>query len=382
MHLLRAGIDSLYFAVRGSLPLRVITQLADAKRKAIETRCEADITFAGTDLRADVSFSGQTGGYQFVFDTGPLGARFAIKESSETLDWNLFVKPHASAFLGLGFKAAIKSALKTIEQIGGRIAEVSVNRVDYAMDIRADGTELDLSRIIAHPRTKRAPHWERSEQFQPSAILTGRRIESITVGRMPGRQVIVYDKTVEARTSQHLYWFEAWKIDPNDRGARVWRVELRLGRHALKTMLKMKTLKELELHLPQALCDLLQRIRYTAAGESDPNVTRRRRDPLWVIAGGHVQSADLLGGIGDLAPERLMEITREQMSGSYTKLIVGNAAGFAATRRFDDVAIRETLSEQVAIEIDRAIQTDSFHRSMKRARARVALLFPDQPSPT
>ncbi len=53
--------------------------------------------------------------------------------------------------------------------------------------------------LAAHPRTRARPGWSKAaDTTHPAAVLSGRRLESVTVGKMPGRQVIVYDKRREA----------------------------------------------------------------------------------------------------------------------------------------------------------------------------------------
>ena len=97
-------------------------------------------------------------------------------------------------------------------------------------DFLAGTFKLNLDRFIAHPRTKKRPHWGEiepaSDRNQPSAVCRGRRLESVTIGKMPGRQVIVYDKRREAIEQRKLFWFKVWGIDRSDRSAEIWRVEL------------------------------------------------------------------------------------------------------------------------------------------------------------
>ncbi len=189
---------------------------------------------------------------------------------------------------------------------------------------------------------------------------------------MPGKQVILYDKTAEARTQQHPHWFEVWAIDAAESRARVWRLELRLGGRELKRVLRTKTLDALETGLRPALCDLMQCIRYTAAGDTNLNVSRRRLDPIWTIARQHLDTADLLGGDGDLPAGRLLEITQAMKIDRHKKLICGNAAALAAVMDLDDEAVEQYLPCYVGTTIDEAVQTDPFRRSLKRARERQA----------
>jgi hypothetical protein len=377
MQLIRAGVDSLYIAMYGTLPTDLLAQLAEAKARAAKDNREAPVVFADSGIKALVQSTGQTGGYAFVFDTGPLGARFACKEKSDRLYWNLFVKPHATAFLTLGFGSVVNGIIDTLTALGARVTETSLNRIDYALDIRADDFVLDIERFIAH--AKRSARWGETDTCRPSAVLSGRHLESVTVGKMPGRQVILYDKTAEVRAKQSFHWLEAWQIEPEDYQARVWRLELRLGRRELKMVRRLRTLGDLATGLRPALCDLMQQVRYVAAGEIDTNVSRRRSDPIWHLARNHIETADLLGGAGDLLPERLIAITRAMKIDCHKKLITGNAAGLAAHLELDDAAVEDGLADIVGRAIGEAVPTDSFHRSLTRARERHDMLFGRQP---
>ena len=95
------------------------------------------------------------------FSTPARWARaFACRGSSnKKADWNFFVKPHATAFLARGFGPVVRSSIDTLTVLGGEVLDISLNRVDYAIDIRADDFTLDLARFIKHPRAKRRPYW-------------------------------------------------------------------------------------------------------------------------------------------------------------------------------------------------------------------------------
>ncbi|WP_160116046.1 hypothetical protein [Candidatus Halocynthiibacter alkanivorans] len=55
--------------------------------------------------------------------------------------------------------------------------------------------------------------------------MRGGRFESVTIGKMPNRQVIVYDKKQAAKDQKTDYWFPAWNIDKDDPATQIWRVE-------------------------------------------------------------------------------------------------------------------------------------------------------------
>ena len=326
-------------------------------------------------VEVTVAPNGATGGYSFVWDTGLLGAIWSCRQSTDELDWNFFVKPYATALLARGFQAVVQDVLQHLEQIGGSQAGHSINRMDYAIDIRDDDFELDLANFIAHPRTKRVPHLESRELFRPSAVFTGARLETVTVGKMPGRQVSIYDKTAEAYARQKLHFYEAWGIKHSDRKALVWRVELRLGKRELKERRRIRTIGDLDLHDRPALRDLLDHVRYVLPGQADRNVSRHRLHPIWIAATDHVDRADLLGGLGEIEPARIVEITEAVAIDRYRRNIVGNAAGLGAMLDLEDERIVEELPGIVSAVINEAISTESFQRSLDRARGRRSARF-------
>jgi hypothetical protein len=230
------------------------------------------------------------------------------------------------------------------------------------------GIRLELNKFIAHPRSKRMPHWSDQSIPTSSAIFTGRRLETVTVGRMPGHQVIVYDKTAEARVRQKLHFFEAWSIDPNEIGARVWRLELRLGKKELYDEIKIKVIGDLIKYFRPALLVLLKQVRYIASDQRGQNVTRHHLHPIWELASRHVGKADLLSNLGEVPPHRILEITRSMFVERHTKLILGNAAALSAVLDMDDVEISDSLPMVVADCIATDLESDGFRRALVRAR--------------
>jgi hypothetical protein len=387
MHIVRAGVDSLYLAIKGILPREVIDQLAEAKVLAATAKREMPVELANGVVSALVSMGGAWGGYNYVFDTGELGARYACREASDRPDWNFFVKPHATALLALGFWPVIAMIKETLMALGGQIMQISLNRIDYAINIRADDFTPDLSRFVAHPRAKRRPYLSEKDIFYPSAIFTGRGIETVTIGIMPGKQVTIYNKTLQARSKRHFHWFEAWDLDRDDKSAKIWRVELRFGRDAVKSNLrndhpdsarKNDDLTQLRQDFSSMTLKLINTIRYVAPDQAHKPAPRRAVDPLWALIEDHLKTADLLGGEGDLSPSQLAATTRDMKIEMHKKLIIGNAAPLAALMELDDQTIKDNLSDLVAGAIDDALPTPAFRRNLHHARERHRINLNDE----
>ena len=114
----------------------------------------------------------------------------------------------------------------------------------------------------------------------------------------------------------------------------------------------------------------MSRVRYVANGDLNLVIGKRRLDPFWTMAGHHLETADLLGGSGDLPPSRVLEITRQMKIDCHTQMITGNAAALAATLNLNENALKLCLPDMVGLAVSQAVPTDSFQRSFNRARLR------------
>ncbi len=374
MHIIRAGVDSLYIAFHGIIPVELLAQLFSAKADAIDERRPVPFDLAAGKIRANIAEHGAAGGYSYHLDTGPLGAIWLIQAKADQTNWNFFAKPRASALLAHGFTPVVENLNGFLSGIGATCDDHAINRIDFAIDMRADDFKVDLHNFVTHPHAKRSPHWQNRGAEQSSAVFTGKRIESVTIGKMPGRQIILYDKTAEARAKQKFYWFDAWKIDPADAAARVWRLELRLGKRELKDRRGIISIANLETKFKPALLDLLDSIRYIAPGQTDSNVSRRKPHPLWELAETYIRSADLLAGLGDIPPARLVEITTGQMAQTYKNLMIANAAGYAAMIGLDNRTITGSLPDLVFEATNASVTTPEFKRTLTRARRKRDLI--------
>jgi hypothetical protein len=247
--------------------------------------------------------------------------------------------------------------------------------VDYAIDIRADDLLLNLHQFIAPPRAKVSPHWTKASsavgQYASHAILSGRRIESVTVGRLPGRQVIIYDKTAEIRPNKAPWLWDTWAIDPRA-GATVWRIELRAGRRELRDNRQIRSLPDLEGALRDMLWDIGHRVRYVSDDQTDSNVSRQRLHPIWELVTDHISQANLISGGGELPEQRIRELTLKAKREQYERLIIGNCAAWAAALGYSDREIEMRLPKEIHHLLVRAVLVPEFYRSIERARQRLS----------
>jgi hypothetical protein len=187
-----------------------------------------------------VAESGARNGYAFVTSTGDFGATWFFKKPN--IHDSRGVRVSCNSFLlatkGLGgARAEIYAVLDALEIDVLRGGE-SIGRVDYALDFLAPELVLSADHFIMHSSTGWKRHsdaQEFTENGKPG------RVSSVTVGKMPGRQVIVYDKRAEIIAKRKLAWREIWdagraahqlapliRNDPQTHA--VWLVEIRAGK--------------------------------------------------------------------------------------------------------------------------------------------------------
>lgn len=301
--ILYQGVDTLDVAIKGALPQSILDELEAAKIEAEKMHSDKQgygVTLGPDKPKLFVKATGKRGGYRYVFIDDPTGAIWSVKANANSNDWNFFVSARALGLLCRtyeGMKAHMEGVLKSL---GAQIKEVSVNRIDYAIDIAATNFELDMTNFVAPGVAKLRSYYStdnelddngnralKGKQDDISAVMSGGRFESVTIGKMPGRQVIVYDKLKAAKDLKTPYWFDVWGIDPNDTGTQVWRVEIRGGKVGLDNSISKaqnRNYETIEATLPKFLAKAADNIRYVTDKGEVSNVSRSTIHPLWLAA--------------------------------------------------------------------------------------------------
>lgn len=371
--LLYSGFDQFDIAFQGAPSPDVLEQLRRAKEQARENGQPALVSIGPQQVAMLVSENGKRGGYAFSCDTGPTGAHWWFKDNNSQSEWNIFVTVHSQALLCSSLVEVMGGLRETLAKMECRVGRESVNRVDYAMDFLAANFELRPELFVCHPRTKLRVHWSKKagDEDQPSAVLSGRICESVTIGKMPGRQIIVYDKRRDSLVKKKLFWFRVWGLDPEDSSLRIWRIEVRAGKEHLKERWNLRSFDQVFAHIGDVYAKSLEDIRYVLPGQSDTNVSRLRIHPIWTQATETASHAFAKHQVG-LTPEEVREMDRQKYEAIYFQQVMGNAAGLAAARGIDDSSLDEELLTCIVDELNRRLKyrDASFWRSLKRARER------------
>ncbi|MBT3361353.1 MAG: hypothetical protein HN403_17155 [Rhodospirillales bacterium] len=250
MEILRSGFDTFDMAFQGALPEKVLKTLEEGKDEAQATMKPTLVDLGPGRVAGHVLEGGKPGGYRYSFSTGPEGEIWFFKHNTDKGNWNIFVSVRSNQLVINGIEKVIEVLQERLVGFGAVVIAESVNRVDFAVDVVASEFVLDPKRFVAHPHSVTRCHAEKDgkaseDEFKPSVIWSGRTVTSVTIGKMPGRQIIVYDKRREAIKKKNLFMFDLWDIDPKDKTKHVWRVEIRAGKRHLKDVWGISTVEDL-----------------------------------------------------------------------------------------------------------------------------------------
>ena len=212
MKIIHSGFDTIEFAVQGALSTRALNQLENAKAQAIKQDCEISITCVSGSRKATLLSKGMTGGYAYVLNMGPLDQLIRFKSNPDKNQWNGFVTIRAASLAAYGWREAVDRAMQSLTDTGFMITGISLNRADYCMDFLHVELDLDPKNFIAHSRVTKTTRGYLNETSVPlnhvamSGSAQSDMWKSITIGKMPGRQVIIYDKR------PFCFYFRCWSI--------------------------------------------------------------------------------------------------------------------------------------------------------------------------
>ncbi|MCC4242756.1 hypothetical protein [Thalassospira povalilytica] len=328
---LYAGFDTLDIAYRAALPPEILAQLNEARDRAETSQKDEPVIIGPAQERLLIKPHGQRGGFRYVAINGPTGAIFSIKNDSDPSQWNVFVSVRALCLLTRGYEETKQWLMKTLIGMGFTITDHSVNRMDYAIDVLAPDFVLDAANFIYPGQTKARLHWSKETLLEddgntPQAVMKNRKFESVTIGKMPNRQVIVYDKRRASIDLKQPYWFDAWGIAKSDPVARIWRIELRAGRDALAKLSARHTnrhLDTIEHLLPNYFYKAAKEIRYVIEPEALSNVSRAELQPLWQTLTRQLATCPTSSEPA-LPEARVLEIIRQQRRDIALKQGMGN----------------------------------------------------------
>lgn len=371
--LVHAGFDTLYIAVQGALSETALDTLKQAREAAQSTLDPQSVSIGSGSYRALVQEGGQRGGYTYRLEAGPTDIVWAVKHNTDPRNWNLFAMIGSDCLLAHGLDGARAKLWQDLRAMGANALECSINRVDFAMDFRMTGFELDTARVLAHSHSTVKAHCA-TDDTHFSYSSRGRKVESITIGKMPGRQVIIYDKRRQVIKKRKTYWFDAWNVNPDDRSFDIYRVELRAGKKHLKDQWQISTLEDLDNSIGDVFHMAAEKVRYLDDVQWDSNVSRQALHPLWT----HVQETAIRAmehQRSGLTEGQLKQFYRDQKIDMYKKSMIAHAAGLSVALGLNHEDATDHLPEIAGDTLSDYIRNDRDGLREKRDRLASKIRF-------
>jgi len=334
--ILKAGYDGLDVSFKGTLSPRVLALLERAKKQAQNDKREATLRLTPR-LLVRVAETGAKGGYAFRVDTGPEGETWFFKNSDRE-DWNIRCSCKSSMLATLGYEGAKARLYERLWEFSATVSEESIGRVDFAFDFTLPGFAINPALVVAHAHSgvnedgvsmDRAMAAVSPDECEVSNITSiGRRVQTVTIGRMPGRQVTVYDKTAEVKKRGKSWWWQLWRVAED---TQVWRLEVRAGKKYLKERVGVTTWADLEAKMPDIIHATLVKIRMADPEKvlHERNISRTGYHPVWMAALNYVRMhwRDTLKRV---EPVRIITGERRKVARMFEQLVQGTVISYAA----------------------------------------------------
>jgi hypothetical protein len=326
-----------------------------------------------------VKESGAPGGYAFTASSGEFGVTWFFKKPNLFDPWGVRISCNsfflATSGLGLA-RSKIYDAMASLE-IALTDQPESIGRVDYAVDFLIPGFVLTPHHFVMHSNARWKDHTE--PLGQASNGHSG-RVTSVTVGKMPGRQVIVYDKRAEIIAKHKVGWWEIWDaarakanlppiIRSGPEASAIWRVELRAGKHHLKERWAITSWADLDSRFGDLVAATVDAIRH-AAPTLDSNRSRWPDSPLWQAVRNET-GQDLFEMRNFAAPDLIKSVQRDEHDKLLARQMTGLLTSRAAIQGIEADALpcfAEQAGEQMAEQIRQA--PDRFAEKLETAAGR------------
>ena len=337
MRCLYRGFDSLDVSFEACIRPELALALEAAKQRAQELRKPTTLSWKGIEL--GVLESGARGGYAFVVSTGELGAWWFLKRAQRNDPWGIRASCRSLALAVLGIRGVQSDLKRTIGLFAEprSVGAVALGRADYAFDFLAPDFELAPRNFVMHSNAVRA---DRSEVLAEVGVVgCSGRITSVTIGKMPGRQVIVYDKRAEVLARNKVAWWRIWAsskalesgeaLAPSDPSAsRIWRVEVRAGKTHLRERWQVRGWHDLDARWAEIMSAAISKVRHTTPS-TDTNRSRWPDSLLWQRVREEV-SLYHSGTLCDVEADAIRRLLKEERDAMLAKQMAGLLTSRAA----------------------------------------------------
>ena len=333
MNLIYQGFDGLDVSFQGIFPEDVRAALREAKEKAYDTRKETLALLGEKEIAVLVQPTGARG-YQFIFNTGADREVWWLADNDKSDRWNIRVSVRSLSLAKYGYAGVKSNILGFLEDMEARGALEDfkllerVSRFDYCFDFISDNFTINPKCICAHSNMKR-------DFIGGNRLITkNKHIETALIGKMPNRQLTIYNKKKEIIQKGKEYWFKIWGINKEELENKIiWRVEIRAGKEELNSW-NLKRFKDFEEKAGDVLFDIANSIRYVKPNYKDKNKARWKNKEFWDELLNNLK-INLIEYSNNSKRHKLIPIYRHEKELEYLKIIASLIPPYLAIKNYD-----------------------------------------------
>ncbi|MEI4647292.1 replication initiation factor [Bacillus cereus] len=308
------GIDTVEFGVEVFDYFQsfksTLDMLALLKSKAQEESKEYEVEINGISLkvhRNGIPF------YSYKVSCNDFLMYFMDKQVKNTSP--IKVRFLASYLWSIGFEKAVKEFLNWLSGFGISITDTKLSRIDVCVDSdETPFTRYDLEKVVTRARGK-VNHFVNDEYYN------GSEFSGFTIGRGDPLLARIYNKTLEVKKSQKLWFYDLWKEYLWDEIKSVWRVEFQIRRKCLKEF-GVSSIEDFILKENNIWSYLTMEWLTLKVPLSDKNKTRWPLDPRWTV----VQKADLTQNFSPIIRKKVKIGNTEQLLDQIAGLLISVGA--------------------------------------------------------
>lgn len=287
------NFDGLDITFQCAIPIHILHLLQEAQTEAKATRKGVIVYIGKNEISVEVAENGMKGGYTYRFDTGLDGAIWAISSSDNPEFWNVKVSAKSLMLALYGYMATknkiLNFLIEELEAIPPENRDVPLERVsrfDFCIDFLNENNFVpDPKCFLTHNRSKKK-YQGNIPNISPLEFMClheGKEIQTITIGKIPNRQLTIYNKRREIAVNKKIYWWDIWGINPQEIKSDIWRVEARAGKKELNKW-NLRRFSDFEEKAGDVIIQILTDYRYIIPNENDSNRARWHYAEFWKIA--------------------------------------------------------------------------------------------------
>jgi hypothetical protein len=167
--------------------------------------------------------------------------------------------------------------------LGVRSGVMSVSRLDFAVELlMPHGFDVSPTRFSTHARTRLRRDLSKryaaiSDGDRLHATWMGRRTSTVTIGRLPGREIELSRVPLPDQKTESTQ--SVTKSPPSDEW---WRVDIRLGKKHLREVHDFREFRKIGVRAVSLFRRAVTSVRYLADGNLASNISRHPTHPFWI----------------------------------------------------------------------------------------------------